>query len=71
MKPTTKLIHVYLVPLLILAALFLVLRWIPVQMTLSWFVPLAAEFVPATVPPLQIVLFIGLAVGGLFAVAIR
>lgn len=70
MKPATKLIHVYLVPLLILAVLFFALRWIPVQMTLAWFVPLAAEFVPATVPPLQIVLFIGLAVGGLFAVAI-
>ncbi|MDH3712742.1 MAG: hypothetical protein OET44_02715 [Gammaproteobacteria bacterium] len=70
MKPTAKLIHVYLVPLAILAVLFFALRWIPVQMTLAWFVPLAAEYVPATIPPLQIVLFIGLTVGGLFAVAI-
>lgn len=70
MKSTTKFIYVYLVPLAILAVLVLLLRWVPVQMTLAWLVPLAAEIVPATVPPLQIILFIGLAVGGAFAVAI-
>jgi len=70
MTSTTKFFYVYLVPLAILAALVLLLRWVPVQMTLTWLVPLAAEIVPATVPPLQIILFIGLAVGGAFAVAI-
>jgi hypothetical protein len=70
MKPTFKFIHVYLVPLAILTALFFAFRWIPVQMALAWFVPLAAEIAPATIPPLQIILFIGLTVGGLFAVAI-
>ena len=70
MKSTTKFIYAYLVPLAILAVLVLLLRWVPVQMTLAWLVPLAAEIVPATVPPLQIILFIGLAVGGTFAVAI-
>ena len=70
MKSTSKFFQIYLVPLAILAALFFALRWVPVQMTLAWLVPLAAEIVPATVPPLQIILFIGLTVGGAFAVAI-
>ena len=70
MKATTKFLSVYLVPLTILAALFFALRWIPVQMALTWLVPLAAEVMPATVPALQIILVIGMAVGGLFAVLI-
>ncbi len=70
MKAATKFIYVYMVPLAILAALFFALRWIPVQMALAWLVPLAADIVPATVPPLQIILVIGMAVGGLFAVLI-
>lgn len=70
MKPTTKFVHVYLVPLAIVAGLFVALRWIPVQMTLEWLVPLAAEYMPASIPPLHIILFLGLSVGGLFALAI-
>lgn len=70
MTPSSRFIHVYLVPLAIVLTLFLALRWIPVQMTLEWLVPLAADYLPATVPPLQIIVYIGLAVGGLFAVTI-
>lgn len=70
MKSTTKFVYAYLVPLAILTALFFALRWIPVQMALAWLVPLAAETLPATIPPLQIILAIGIVVGGLFAMFI-
>ncbi len=70
MTPSNKFFHLYLVPLAIVVTLFLALRWIPVQMTLEWLVPLAADYMPASVPPLQIIVFIGLAVGGSFAIAI-
>jgi len=70
MKSTTKFVSAYLVPLAILTALFVALRWIPVQMTLEWLVPLAAELLPATIPPLQIIIVIGIVVGGLFAMLI-